>query len=331
MNNYCIITTINKPTKAVEELHKHFGDNLIIVGDKKTPIEWQYKTATFIPYSVQSILALSKHIPDNHYARKNMGYLWAFTNNAECIYDTDDDNIPNENWKIRSPQVEAHESLGDGWFNAYGVVSDENIWPRGLSLRNVKKVASSGLKKFRISSIQQGLADGEPDVDAIWRLVVNKTHSFSKKKSVYVQPNTWCPFNSQSTWWFPPAYALLYLPVHATFRMTDIWRSFVAQRCLWELGEGITFHSPSEVFQDRNEHDLLKDFADEVPGYLQNDKIVEILGSLKLKQGQHNVCENLLVCYLALVKHNILPEAEIQSLKTWITCYENAAKNLRRA
>jgi len=32
---------------------------------------------------------------------------------------------------------------------------------------------------------------------------------------------------------------LMYLPIKASFRMTDIYRSFVAQRCLWELGEGV--------------------------------------------------------------------------------------------
>lgn len=326
MNNYCIVTTINPPTKAIEELHKRFGRNLVIVGDDKTPKDWKYNDATFLPISIQKTLALDKHIPLNHYARKNMGYLWAFTQNAELIYDTDDDNIPNENWKIRSPHVEAHESLTSKWFNAYGVFGDEYIWPRGFSLKHLRNVASAGLKKFRVSYIQQGLADGEPDVDAVWRLAFGKKHFFSKKKSVYVQPNSWCPFNSQSTWWFPPAYALMYLPMNASFRMTDIWRSFIAQRCLWELGEGVTFHSPSEVFQDRNEHDLLKDFEDEVSGYLNNDKIVEILSDLELKQGQEYVCENLLACYVALVENGILPQAEIDSVKTWIKCYENVTR-----
>ena len=78
---------------------------------------------------------------------------------------------------------------------------------------------------------------------------------------VWLGPETWCPFNSQSTWWFPVAYPLMYLPSRVSFRMTDIWRGFVAQRCLWELGKGIVFHA-AEVVQRRNPHALLRDFAD---------------------------------------------------------------------
>jgi hypothetical protein len=318
MNNYCIVTTINKPTKAIEKLYEKFGENLIIVGDKKTPENWSYKSSKYIPASVNEDFCRY-----NHYTRKNIGYIEAVKNKASLVLDIDDDNTPNKNWKIRSPQVDANESIGGGWYNVYDVFSEEYIWPRGFSLKNLNKFPSVGMRKFRISSIQQGLADGDPDVDAIWRLVLKKEHSFKPNKSVYLQPNTWCPFNSQSTWFFPKAYPLMYLPVTASFRMTDIWRSFVAQKCLWELGEGVTFHSPSEVFQDRNEHDLLKDFEDEIPGYLKNDLIVETLSELKLNG---NVCENLLTCYESLVDKDILPESEISSVKAWIKDYEKATK-----
>lgn len=319
MNNYCVVTTIQNPTKAIEKLYDKFGNNLIIVADKKTPTGWGYKSITPMRETIKP------YLPNNHYAKKNLGYMEAIRNKATLIYDTDDDNIPNEKWKIRTPHVQANESLGKGWYNVYEVFSDRIIWPRGFSLRELRKVASAGLEKFRISSIQQGLADGEPDVDAIWRLVINRPHAFVIKKSVYVQAQTWCPFNSQSTWWFPQAYPLMYLPVNASFRMTDIWRSFVAQRCLWELGEGVTFHSPSEVFQDRNEHNLMADFRDEIPGYLENDFIVEILSDLILKG---SVCENLLACYQELVYREILPVEELTSVKAWIKDYENITRTI---
>lgn len=321
MKNYCVVTTVHSPTKAIEKLYEKFGNNLIIVGDKKTPNDWNYNGLMPIGYWSDR-----KYSPENHYARKNLGYLDAIKKGAEVIYDTDDDNIPNKNWKIRGDFVAANETVGEGWYNVYSLFSDENIWPRGFSLNKIKDFPSCGLLKWNKSSIHQGLADGEPDVDAIWRLVFNKKVSFSQIKNVYLKRNTWCPFNSQSTWWFPKAYALMYLPVYASFRMTDIWRSFVAQRCLWELGEGVTFHSPSEVFQDRNEHDLMKDFEDEVSGYLNNDKIVEILSKLELKKGENSVCENMLTCYNAIVSEGILPSVELISLNQWIEDYESATK-----
>ena len=317
--NYCIVTTINPPTKAIERLYELFGKNLIIVGDLKTPADWNYN-------GIVPIENLQKpYAPKNHYARKNLGYLEAIKNKADLIYDTDDDNIPNKQWAVRNILVNANGSVGGGWYNVYRILSSGFVWPRGFSLRKIKDIPQwDNASVNRISPIQQGVADGDPDVDAIWRMFLKTGVYFYKQKSVYLNPETWCPFNSQSTWWFPKAYPLMYLPIYATFRMTDIWRSFVAQKCLWALGDGVTFHSPAEVYQDRNEHDLMKDFEDEVFGYLNNDRIVKILGELKLKAGDEFVCDNLLACYRALVNNNILPGTEIPSVLAWIKDYESS-------
>lgn len=303
-----VITTINYPTEAVKKLSRI--TDLIVIADKKTPEDWYCQRVQFIGSEVQT-----RYSPDNHYARKNLGYLAAIAGGAEVIYDTDDDNIPNDNWKERTVELEARESVGDGWYNIYDTFSENFIWPRGFSLKHTKDFPSVGVIKPHKSSIQQGISDGEPDVDAIWRLVYNHNNIFPHNKSMYLKPGAWCPFNSQSTWWFPKAFPLMYLPVTATFRMTDIWRSFVAQRCLWELGEGVTFHSPAEVYQDRNQHDLLKDFEDEIPGYLLNDKIVNILSGLTLNS---DVCQNMMTCYKALENEQIVPMHEIRSLHAWI-------------
>jgi hypothetical protein len=99
--------------------------------------------------------------------------------------------------------------------------------------------------------------------------------------------------------------------------MTDIWRSFVAQRCLWALGGALTFHSP-EVLQRRNLHNLLRDFEDEVPGYLNNGKIVQALEEQPLESGKEAVGANLLRCYEKLVQHNILPPQELPLVKAWL-------------
>lgn len=322
--NYCVVTTINKPTKAIEKLYEHFGNKLIIVGDKKTPNDWNYNGITPIGSSNKL------YAPDNHYARKNLGYLEAIRRGATLIYESDDDNIPNETWKTRSVECISSGVNSGGWANVYRYFCAEFVWPRGFSLKSVisSQCIFENTDIVRRSSIQQGLSSGEADVDAIWRILINKPIVFTGNRSLILYPYSWCPFNSQSTWFFPKAYPLMYLPVYASFRMTDIWRSFVGQRCLWELGEGVTFHSPSEVFQDRNEHDLLKDFEDEIPGYLLNDRIVEILGELKLKQGQEFVCNNMLTCYQAIVDDGILPAKEIKSLKKWVKDYGIATGNL---
>jgi hypothetical protein len=166
--------------------------------------------------------------------------------------------------------------------------------------------------------IQQGLADGNPDVDAIFRLVLPLPMTFGRKPPIALRRGAWCPFNSQNTTWWPAAYPLLYLPAHCSFRMTDIWRSFVAQRICWENDWSISFHAAT-VVQDRNEHDLMRDFSDEIPGYLNNRAITDGLASLDLRAGRAHLPENLRRCYGLLVRMNVVGEGELPLLDAWLS------------
>jgi hypothetical protein len=73
------------------------------------------------------------------------------------------------------------------------------------------------------------------------------------------------------------------------------------------------------VFQTRNEHDLMRDFADEVTGYLRNKELVKVLSGLTLKSGHGHQGENLLHCYKALVSQQFFPEKELSLVSAWLT------------
>jgi hypothetical protein len=324
---YVVVTTIQPPTPAMRKLShavKKCHGTLLVVGDKKGPTAYPLVGAELLTLEQQFRLPLTLpgKLPVNHYGRKNTGYLLAISRKAECIYETDDDNAPTAKWKPRSLSTGAIAVRQPGWINAYAWFSRLCIWPRGFPLEAITpsrqwKPAARARARMTVSPIQQGLADGNPDVDAIWRLLFTADVRFQSRHSLALQRGAWCPFNSQSTWWWPEAYPLLYLPSYCSFRLTDIWRSFVAQRCLWEFGGAVVFH-PSEVVQDRNQHNLLHDFRDEVPGYLNNAKICNVLGQLRLKPGKKAVSENLFKCYEALVKHDIFPGKELALLKAWL-------------
>jgi hypothetical protein len=145
---------------------------------------------------------------------------------------------------------------------------------------------------------------------------------------VALRRGVWCPFNSQSTWWFPEAYPLMYLPSYCSFRMTDIWRSFVAQRCLWEL-EGVVVFHPSGVVQDRNQHNLLRDFSDEIPGYLGNDRIRRCLDGLPLKGGASEAGPNVRRCYEALAQEGFVPNKELPLVGAWLADLEKIGGGLK--
>ena len=87
--------------------------------------------------------------------------------------------------------------------------------------------------------------------------------------------------------------------------------------CLWEIGCGVVFHAP-EVVQERNAHNLMKDFTDEIPGYTGNRKLTEVLENTPLLPGENNMSANLLHCYEALIAAGFFPPEELQLVKLWL-------------
>ena len=295
---------------------------LLVVGDRKTPDSAWPESVQYFPLLVQHLqgLRIVGKLPENHYARKNVGYLIAIAQGAEAIFDTDDDNSPLPHWSRRSETVSARLCEHPGWINAYRHFSDERIWPRGFPLEELdwtRSVPLSDRTTAVAAPIHQGVVDGSPDVDAIWRLTIGGEIAFDRNSDVFLGEGAWCPFNSQATWWFPDAYPLMYLPSHVSFRMTDIWRSFIAQRCLWAMGAGVVFFGP-DMYQDRNPHDLLGDFELEVPGYLNNRKICEVLESVRLEIAPGSLLDNLHRCYESLIVAGLIPSDEMPLVELWI-------------
>ncbi len=323
-NKSIVITSINYPTEGVKKIAKLCPDwNLIVVGDTKTPANWQWEGVQFLSVKVQMQLnsAFAKECPFNHYARKNIGYLKAIQSGAQVIAETDDDNIPYDSFLVRVDRhIKGQLVQKSGWENVYTHFIDTKIWPRGFPLEyindSLKNKSFLGETFISDCPIQQYLADGDPDVDAIYRLTTQENINF-KPNTIILANGTFCPFNSQNTLWWSETYPLLYLPSFVSFRMTDIWRSFIAQICLYKLGKSIAF-GEATVFQERNVHSLIRDFRDEVPGYLNNVKIVEILSELPLSDSPDRVGENLRICYEKLVEAEIISKQELNLVDLWL-------------
>ncbi|HKI79633.1 MAG TPA: STELLO glycosyltransferase family protein [Ignavibacteriaceae bacterium] len=297
--------------------------NFILIGDTKSPKEFKIDNCDFwsVQRQIQLPFELAKLTPVKHYSRKNLGYLIAIKNGSENILETDDDNIPFDSfWNERKREVNSKIFKDAGWINVPKYFTDKKIWPRGFPLEKLNEPQpglNSAKKGFADCPVQQGLADDNPDVDAVYRLTYPLPVNFETGKDMVLGENSWAPFNSQNTYWFRDAFPLLYLPSYCSFRMTDIWRSFVAQRIAWECDWGIYYHSPT-VRQKRNDHNLMKDFEDETAGYLNNLKICKELSDLKLKNGKENIYENLVKCYNKLIEIDVIGKEELNLLGTWI-------------
>ncbi len=321
-----VITSIAPDT--LEVLHTYAKEcvnrniRFICIGDTKSPANFTIEGCDF--WSVERQLELdskfAKLCPTRHYARKNIGYIIALQNGTTELVETDDDNLPREEfWHEKSKSVKAHAVKETHWINVYKYFSDSFIWPRGLPLEELQKPTPS-LLEFPVQDvlcpIQQGLADENPDVDAVYRLTYPLPLNFKKGLSLALGNNAWSPFNSQNTYWYKEAFPLLYLPAYCSFRMTDIWRSYVAQRIAWANGWSILFHEAT-VWQERNAHNLLKDFEDEIPGYLNNAKICSELAQLPIKGGLENILDDLLLCYEMLTEKGFVGKEEMPLVKAW--------------
>ncbi len=324
MNKFIIITSIFNPTKAVCNFAKLKNYQLIVVGDKKTPKNWSCKNVVYLSVEkqLQQKYLILKKLPYNHYCRKMVGYLYAIENGADIIIDTDDDNLPIKNWRF--PEFSGifnTTSFNKEFLNVYNFYSRLKIWPRGFPLEDIlsqpSKTDIKSLSKKTESKIGvwQGLVNGDPDVDAIYRLTINQLNPFFDNTPLVLEKGTVCPFNSQNTAFRKELFPLLYLPSFVTFRFTDILRGLIAQPLMWNEGYKLGFTSASAI-QDRNVHDYLVDFESEIPCYLYAKKSFKIAqNSIREKD---SLLDNIFNVYLELEKNKIVNNKEIGLLDLWL-------------
>jgi len=327
---FVVITSIAHPTAAVRLFAERAPGRLIVVGDKKTPADWALAETEYLAPAAQaaSCGALAVMLPWNHYCRKMLGYLRAVQRGAEVIFDTDDDNFPKPDWQV--PAFDGtYAATGEdlGFVNIYRSFSDAHLWPRGFPLRSILDpktvLAPESLATAALNvGVWQMLADGDPDVDAIYRLVDSRPQFFRDREPLVLGRGTLCPFNSQATAFRKALFPLLYLPSSVTFRFTDILRGLVAQPIMWAAGYSLGF-TKAMVVQERNPHDLLKDFESELPCYLQAERVPELVASV-IQPGA-SVSENMIAAYAALQRAGIVGADEAEILAAWLEDLDAAA------
>ena len=315
---YIVITSIFEPTQAVIAFSKIPGYSVIVVGDKKSPENYNYDGVKFLPYTKKFGFKIESLLPYNHYCRKMIGYALAIRNGANVIIDTDDDNVPLDNWRFPDFQGNFDIVTTDTKFiNMYELYTEQKIWPRGMPLQYINQKNNYKIFKEKCEvGIWQSLADADPDVDAIYRLTNNTPCFFDKSIPEYIlNKDIFCPFNSQNTAFRKELFALLYLPTTVTFRFTDILRGLVAQPIMQLYGYRLGF-TTSTVIQERNEHDYIKDFEDEIPCYLHSESVIEIVKEVVHKD--FSVNNNLMRAYAALSERNIINNSELNIVNAWL-------------
>ena len=191
---WIVITSIFYPTTAVEAFLQLTPPwNLIVVADRKTPDDWLSRLkgnrsrVLFLSMEDQKSLGYSilRHLSENSYARKNIGYLVAIQCGAKTIFESDDDNLLRTNQIYHLPKIVhsndapwiAFHRQRSLFVNIYASFGHPHIWPRGFPIDHLRNVTEDGWHSVRRNThdkthvyIQQYLADLDPDVDALVRI-----------------------------------------------------------------------------------------------------------------------------------------------------------------
>ena len=349
----CVLTTINVPT--VLALYAKHGPDVMffVIGDRRTPdLEVGEFERRHVPnhayYGIDHQHKLgykcSRLIGENSIQRRNIGFLEALKWGADIVVSIDDDNIPVSEYyfsHLRLPMLSLHR-VSDGamldveiktnWWNGLKVSSPSGWFDVGTLLQpkaphrgfpHTKKAESTFAPVVDAKiGVAAGICLGNPDVSAVDRIANSPNVTGvaeALRCGIVVDPReNWTVFNSQNS-------AVIRELVPAWFmipgigRMDDIFASLVVQRIMRQTGHYVHFGQPF-VIQQRNEHNLLKDLAQEIVGMQQIERFATVLANTPL---DGTVVENVRELFSA---QKVLPADSVEAALAWCNDCEQVLK-----
>jgi hypothetical protein len=285
MKKIIATTTINPPTEALLKYAAMPDWHVIVSGDLKTPHELyeDIDNVTYLTpeYQEKEYPMLSKLIGWRCIQRRNFAILEAYRQGADIIAIIDDDNIPYEGWgedlMVDKPTEVNLFDINDIAFDPIGALNEhKELWHRGFPMERVPFRDYSNKSKASITpKVQAVFWNGEPDVDAVCRMIYNPFCDFSADQFP-ISGNKPAPFNSQNTIISRSVVRDYFLFPHIG-RMDDIWAAYYIQ----SKGNKVVFSKPG-VLSDRSlgtagRYSMVEDMKREYIGMENN---MELLADL---------------------------------------------------
>ena len=294
-DKWIIIRSIREPTDYLKAISDSiYGWCLLVVGDLNTPKKWHYKDVNYLSLSDQNNLAqkeiydIIKIIPVDSYKRKLVGYLYAISNGARYIYETDDNVLPMEGlFRFRYEKFK-------GLMSADKNNDTRFLNPLEFYFKNDPKNLSYIVYTDRkiVPAIQQGLIVKDYDLN-IPPLVLNN--------------NQYSQLNSKNTFYSYNSFWSLMFPIESDVENFLQIRSFVAIRLLREINESVAFVPTKTVSKKYDE-----------TNFEANVHLLNVLDSWQCKSEEFSECFLDCVTNLGRKKVNILSQQTIQAYIKWI-------------
>jgi hypothetical protein len=364
---WSVVTTIFAPSEAVlraAQLSVN-GWCMVIVADLVTPPDYlevaglsQNSYVHFLSVDYQkrigssggnesAVAAFVRAIPWRHFSRKNIGYLYAMANQAQFIFDFDDDNILDYNgttnkranngeptMAVVDPVPERLNAVrvplsAKNALNHHPLMGLRDSWPRGFPLDLIQDTATQGPMAFELNStlstddisrkiaVLQYCVNANPDVDAIHRLVKPLPLNFESASPLMIPPHTFAPYNAQATVHMAPAFFATLLPSTVPGRVSDIWRSYFAQVLFFPLDLAVTF-LPPRIVQERNEHAYLGDFQAESDLYIKASVLVDYLATWEPSESAAPIPARMEELWMDLYGRGYIEVDDVHLLQLWL-------------
>ena len=246
---------------------------------------------------------LRAHLPWNCIQRRNVAVLKAVCDGADVVVTIDDDNFITEQDHFRHcaavggrQTLPAYGKVGE-WFNVCRFLTTANNYqfvPRGygMAARAGLDDGSAPVACAPMSlpvAVVAGFWLDDPDIDAATRLAHPvEVVRYRLDYNFFLAPGARGPFNSQNTILARAVLPAYFLSPNVG-RYDDIFASFIVKRIADHLGWGVSFGRPL-VRQERNEHDLLRDFDLERAGMYLVDSLTADLADVALRGDTFATC-----------------------------------------
>ena len=250
------------------------------------------------------------------------------------VQDNDDDNNNDDDDNALSS---FHKKIGI-WQSLANQDPDVDAMYR---LTQPLPVSFTGLPSVVVSSDLENTKNNLASSSSVKAVVVGRTeqndHDDTRQEPGQEQQQRrrgvgpFAPLNAQAALVTPLAYWSLWLPTTVHGRVSDIWRSYIAQTIGQKiLDMQVAFVGPW-VVQTRNPHSYLADWQAEHALYAQTGQLVKYLQSWeprsRQQEQQHDsssvgggvtVPEAMYELYVDLYEHGILEREDVERIELWL-------------
>jgi len=340
MKTALVTTTINVPTvlTLLSRQHMRYGrpENEVaffVAGDLKTPPEAEVFCKTipncfYLSPKEQDEWQCSALISWNCIQRRNIAILEALKWGADIIVTIDDDNIPFARGGyldtfanilttpfdgLRVTGNIAHPSVPP-WFDV-GVLLDPVASHRGFPHDIRCEPIFKPVVNARIG-VAAGICLGDPDISAVTRIArAPIVHRVSEllRGGIVVDPAVHTVWNTQNTALIRELAPAMLLPPQWS-RYDDIWASLVCQWVMRPFGFCVHYGAPM-VWQQRNEHDLVKDLQAELFGM---QHILDFSNWLDAQPRKNTVLDSVASLYAGMSELSWMPLGVSELAQAWV-------------